>query len=71
MRTPLCVKLRTQHGGKEPDSLCAGLMLSFRKQLEQSGTGDWAPAGEVEKVGTEPEVQVLGKDFHSYMSLEM
>ena len=27
-------KLRTQHGGREPDSLCAGLMLSFRKQLE-------------------------------------
>ena len=32
--TPLCVKLRTQHGGREPDSLCEGLMLSFRKQLE-------------------------------------
>ena len=30
----LCVKLCTQHGGREPDSLCAGLMLSFRKQLE-------------------------------------
>lgn len=37
----------------------------------QSGTGDWAPAGEVKKVGAEPEVKVLGKDFHSYMSLEM
>ena len=37
----------------------------------QSDTGDWAPAGEVEKVGTEPEVQVLGKDFHSYTSLEI
>lgn len=37
----------------------------------QSGTGDWAPAGEVKKVGAEPEVKVLGKDFHSYTSLEM
>ena len=37
----------------------------------QSGTGDWASAGEVKKVGAEPEVKVLGKDFHSYTSLEM
>ena len=37
----------------------------------QSGTGDWAPASEVKKVGTELEVKVLGRDFHSYTSLEM
>ena len=46
METPLCVKLRTQHGGKEPDSLCAGLMLSFRKHKTHISELSLGPKGD-------------------------
>ena len=34
METPLSVKLCTEHGDTESDSLCAALKLSFKQQLE-------------------------------------
>ena len=36
----------------------------------QGGAGDCAPAGEMKKVGTGPEVKVLRKDTPTYTSLE-
>ena len=34
METPLSLKLCTEHGDTESDSLCAALKLSFKQQLE-------------------------------------